>query len=197
VGRVQIPTLEEAVALCTELGLELWIDVKTWPKQTADAVVPLIQRYGAHHRVLVCSFNPAVLWHVRRRDPAIVTVQTRKRYLLSYLDGAPSPLARVLGVPLWLFRLLAPPLDRLWDWCLHRWLWRLNGITVMLVHHAGVSEDYVAQWARRGVAVVAWTVNARAAKAYYRDYLHIAYMSDDARPDADAPPQVFHMPAAF
>ena len=183
--------------LCLELGLDLWIDVKTWPTETANLVVPLIQRLQAHDRVLVCSFNPAVLWHIRRRDPAIVTVQTRKRYLLSYLNGERSPIYRLLGVPAWFYHLLAPQIDRFLDWCLHRWLWRLNGISFMLVHHAGVSADYLDMWRRRGVGVVVWTVNARAEKAYYHDYLRCPYMTDDARPDADAPPQEFHMPAAL
>ena len=192
-----MPTLEEALELCRDLGLDLWIDVKTWPAESANAIVPLVQRHQAYDRVVVCSFNPAVLYYVRRRDPRIVTAQTRKRYLLSYLDGQPSPLARMLGVPPTLFRLLAVPFDRLWDWSLHRWLWWFNGISFMLVHHAGVSQDYLDMWKRRGVGVVAWTVNARAEKTVYIDYHHAPFMSDDPRPDADGLAQVFHVPAAF
>lgn len=183
--------------LCLELGLDLWIDVKVDPAAAADLIVPLVHQYRAHDRVVVCSFNPAVLWHVRKRDPRIVTAQTRKRYLLSYLNGERSPLYRMLGIPPTIYHAIAPPLDRFIDWCMHRWSWRLLSISFMLVHHTGVSEDYLDMWRRRGVGVVVWTVNRRAEKAYYLDYLRCPFMTDDPRVDVDAPDQVFKLPAAF
>lgn len=46
-------------------------------------------------------------------------------------------------------------------------------------------RDYVQYWARRGVEVVAWTVNTKVEKDFYQELLHVNYITDSLVEDCD------------
>jgi len=66
-----IPTLKEAVACCQEHGLGLYLELKS-----GFAVVPvveLIQQQELYHAVIVTSFRPDWLAHVKKLDADIIS----------------------------------------------------------------------------------------------------------------------------
>ncbi|KAJ3614138.1 hypothetical protein NHX12_017714 [Muraenolepis orangiensis] len=78
-------------------------------------------------------------------------------------------------------------LDILLDWAHHHLLWKLCGISAFLIQKDFVSpvRDYVQYWAKRGVQVVAWTVNKDVEKQYYQEVLQVNYITDSLVEDCE------------
>ena len=69
----QIPTLQEVIdAVAGRLLFNIEIKIASLRDPgLVEAVVRLVEENGLLERVVVSSFNPASLWRVRRRNPAI------------------------------------------------------------------------------------------------------------------------------
>ncbi len=70
-GGEHIPTLAEAIRLCRELGLGMYIELKSG--DTIPAVVQAIQKDQLYYMVIVASFRPDWLAWVKATDARIVT----------------------------------------------------------------------------------------------------------------------------
>uniref|UniRef100_A0A669C0W5 Glycerophosphodiester phosphodiesterase 1 n=1 Tax=Oreochromis niloticus TaxID=8128 RepID=A0A669C0W5_ORENI len=116
---------------------------------------------------------------MRQTDPHVITALTHRPWRLSrFGDGTPRSLST------W-SQLWTGVLDVLLDWAHHRVLWKLCGISAILVQKDFISRDYVQYWAERGVEVVGWTVNTAVEKEYYQNLLKISYMTDSLLEDCD------------
>uniref|UniRef100_A0A8D3CFX6 GP-PDE domain-containing protein n=1 Tax=Scophthalmus maximus TaxID=52904 RepID=A0A8D3CFX6_SCOMX len=116
---------------------------------------------------------------MRQTDPNVVTALTHRPWRLSrFGDGTPRTLST--WAQLW-----TGFLDVLLDWAHHHLLWKLCGVSAILVQKDFVSLDYVRYWAERGVEVVGWTVNTAAEKSYYQNLLKIGYITDSLLEDCD------------
>ena len=79
-------TLDEAIGLCREEGLGLYIDIKDG--RAVDAVVDCIRRHDWQRRTIVGTSDPDVLTRFRQLEPAVET---------AWLVGWPSdPIAGLL-----------------------------------------------------------------------------------------------------
>ncbi|XP_029358083.1 glycerophosphodiester phosphodiesterase 1 isoform X2 [Echeneis naucrates] len=116
---------------------------------------------------------------MRQSDPEVVTALTHRPWHLSrFGDGAPrfsSPLKHH-----WMTLM-----DIVLDSALHHILWKLCGISALLIQKNFVSPDYVHYWAQRGVHVVAWTVNTKVEKEYYEELLQVNYITDSLVEDCE------------
>ncbi|XP_029358075.1 glycerophosphodiester phosphodiesterase 1 isoform X1 [Echeneis naucrates] len=176
----KIPTLEEAVEECIKLQLTIYFDVKGHPDEAAAALEELYRKHPIlYNSSIVCSFEPKVIYRMRQSDPEVVTALTHRPWHLSrFGDGAPrfsSPLKHH-----WMTLM-----DIVLDSALHHILWKLCGISALLIQKNFVSPDYVHYWAQRGVHVVAWTVNTKVEKEYYEELLQVNYITDSLVEDCE------------
>ncbi|XP_014885464.1 glycerophosphodiester phosphodiesterase 1 [Poecilia latipinna] len=176
----KIPTLEEAVEECIKLKLTIYFDVKGHPDESAAALKDLYKKYPVlYNSSIVCSFQPKVIYRMRQSDPEVLTALTHRPWSLSCL-GDGTPRFSSLWQHHWMMMM-----DILLDWAHHHLLWRLCGISAFLIQKNVVSQDYVQYWTRRGVEVVAWTINTKLEKDYFQEVLHINYITDSLVEDCE------------
>ena len=177
---VQIPLVEQFVAECINLNIKMIIDLKTWelPEETADLMVSLYEMFPTlKTRSIITSFYPELLYKLRCADPQIVlAVSTRPYFLsLSTWEGVSATMKpRFKGVK----QILATCLDIVYSPLLELELWWLIGISVVLVHRAFVTREYVDMWRRKGVRVMAWTVNDPLEKQFLLEVLGVQVLTD-------------------
>jgi glycerophosphoryl diester phosphodiesterase len=150
---VQVPTLEQLLSISGPARLN--IDFKETSPAMEDEVWRLIERFGAHDRVLVCSSADRVAWRVRRRFPGLptsaCTVEVAAMVVMGWFG-----LAR-LAVPA--VAALQVPVSQ-------------AGIPVLTRRLVEVAHDH-------GVAVHVWTVNDATAMRSCLDLGVDGIMSDD------------------
>ncbi|KAM4750270.1 glycerophosphodiester phosphodiesterase 1 isoform 2-T2 [Anableps anableps] len=172
----KVPTLEEAVKECIKLQLTIYFDVKGHPDEAAAALQDLYKRYPVlYNTSIVCSFEPKVIYRMRQSDSEVLTALTHRPWRLStFGNGTPR-----FSSP-WKHHWMTM-MDILLDWAHHHLLWKLCGISAFLIQ----KENYVKYWAKRGVEVVAWTINMNLEKVYFQEVLHINYITDSLVEDCD------------
>lgn len=185
---VPIPQLEEFVKECLNLKMKMIIDLKTYeiPEETAAEVVGLYRKYPEMRTcTMVTSFFPHLLYRIRSLDPDIICSISYRPHFFAYstYDGTDDNMRpRFTG----LLQGLAIIADMVFPILLDNLIWFLVGLSAVLVHRAVVTKPYVAGWRRRGVRVMAWTVNDPLEKAYCRHVLAIPCLTDTlekVRPD--------------
>ncbi|AWP18930.1 putative glycerophosphodiester phosphodiesterase 1 [Scophthalmus maximus] len=176
----KVPTLREAVEECMRHQLTIFFDVKGQPDKAASVLHEMYKKFPVlYNSSIVSSFEPKVIYKMRQTDPNVVTALTHRPWRLSrFGDGTPRTLST--WAQLW-----TGFLDVLLDWAHHHLLWKLCGVSAILVQKDFVSLDYVRYWAERGVEVVGWTVNTAAEKSYYQNLLKIGYITDSLLEDCD------------
>uniref|UniRef100_A0A672GHV1 Glycerophosphodiester phosphodiesterase 1-like n=1 Tax=Salarias fasciatus TaxID=181472 RepID=A0A672GHV1_SALFA len=173
----KVPTLQEAVQECIKHQMVIFFDVKA---ASAASFPP-----PRNESIFVFLIPPILLGltlvgpQMRQTDPSVVTALTHRPWRLSrFGDGTPRTLST------W-GQLWTGLLDILLDWAHHHILWKLCGISAILVQKDFISHDYVQYWAERGVEVVGWTVNTAVEKDYYQNVLKISYITDSLLEDCD------------
>ncbi|XP_069558918.1 glycerophosphodiester phosphodiesterase 1-like [Brachyistius frenatus] len=176
----KVPTLQEAVEECVKHQLTIFFDVRGQPDKVATALHEMYKKFPVlYNSSIVSSFEPKVIYKMRQTDPHVVTALAHRPWRLSrFGDGAPRT------VSTW-GQLWTGALDVLLDWAHHHILWKLCGISALLVQKDFISRDYIQYWAERGVEVVGWTVNTAVEKDYYQNLLKISYITDSLLEDCD------------
>ncbi|XP_017771425.1 PREDICTED: glycerophosphodiester phosphodiesterase 1 isoform X2 [Nicrophorus vespilloides] len=175
----KVPTLEETVVLLLNSKLNMFIDLKYHDYRIVKVVNDLFVKYPElHHRAVVSSFYPSLIYLIRRNNPKIVCSIAYRPYFFSYSgymfpEGLGRRRARFL--PKHLVNLMV---DKLHSWLLPKVTYYVTGISLILLHKDFMSADVVMNWRRKGVRVCAWTVNHPAEKQYCSKILKIAYFTD-------------------
>ncbi|XP_068605924.1 glycerophosphodiester phosphodiesterase 1-like [Brachionichthys hirsutus] len=180
-GGERIPTLQEAVEECIRHQLNIFINVKDQPDKAAAVLHEMFQKLPAlYNSSIVSSFEPKVIYKMRQTDPGVVTALAHRPWRLSrFGDG--SPRSRSAWSQMWM-----GVLDILLDWALHHVLWKLCGVSAILMQKDFISPDYIQTWVQRGVEVVGWNVNAAVEKDFYLNLLRIGYVTDSLLEDCDS-----------
>ncbi|KAM7386887.1 hypothetical protein PAMA_009489 [Pampus argenteus] len=176
----KVPTLQEAVDECIRHQLTIFFDVKGQPDKAASVLHEMYEKFPVlYNTSVVSSFEPKVIYKMRQTDPNVVTALTHRPWRLSrFDDGTPRSLSS------W-GHLWTAVLDVLLDWAHHHILWKLCGVSAILVQKDFISQDYVQYWAEREVEVVGWTVNTAVEKDYYQNLLNIGFVTDSLLEDCD------------
>ncbi|XP_074512764.1 glycerophosphodiester phosphodiesterase 1-like [Sebastes fasciatus] len=176
----KVPTLLEAVEECIRHQLTIFFDVKDQPDKAASVLHEMYKKFPVlYNSSIVSSFEPKVIYKMRQTDPNVVTALIHRPWRLSrFGDGTLRSLSA--SGQLWM-----GVLDVLLDWAHHHILWKLCGVSAILVQKDFISLDYVQYWADRGVEVVGWTVNTAVEKDYYQNLLKIGYVTDSLLEDCD------------
>ncbi|XP_006811826.1 glycerophosphodiester phosphodiesterase 1-like [Saccoglossus kowalevskii] len=172
----RIPTLEEATEECLKLGLKIFLDVKANPKQTAQTLSDLYNKYKILYQTsMVISFFPETIYRLRLLDSNIVTGLLYRTGALTYATSDPTAEYREFET----WQSAAPPiLDVLLYWSHHSWLWYLCGNSAFLLFDKEVSEQVKVYWEARNIELIGWTVNDSTEKRHFEKNLHISYITD-------------------
>jgi len=177
---VRIPKVEDFVAECLRLNMKVIIDLKSWesPEETVNLISSLYRQMPKlRTSALVTSFFPQLLYKLRSTDPDIVCSLSTRPYFLSssVYEGTDASLRpRFTGVA----QYAARAVDVLFPWLLHNVIWWIVGLSAVLVHKAMVDRQFVLDWKRRGVRVMAWTVNSPLEKATMRHLMGVQVLTD-------------------
>jgi len=177
---VRIPKVKDFVAECLRLNMKVIIDLKSWesPEETVTLVTSLYSQMPAlRTNALVTSFFPQLLYKLRSTDPDIVCSLSTRPYFLSstVYEGTDAGLRpRFSGVA----QYAAKAADFVFPWLLHNVIWWMVGLSAVLVHKAMVNKQFVLDWKRRGVRVMAWTVNSPLEKATMRHMMGVQVLTD-------------------
>ncbi|XP_068193546.1 glycerophosphodiester phosphodiesterase 1-like [Antennarius striatus] len=180
-GGERVPTLREAVEECIRHQLNIFINVKDQPDKAALVLHEMFQKFPVlYNSSMVSSFEPKVVYKMRQTDPGVVTALAHRPWRLSrFSDGSPRSLST--WSQMWM-----GALDVLLDWALHHVLWKLCGVSAILMQKDFISLDYVQNWLDRGVEVVGWNVNTAVEKDFYQSLLRIGYITDSLLEDCDS-----------
>ncbi|XP_057274969.1 glycerophosphodiester phosphodiesterase 1 isoform X2 [Pezoporus wallicus] len=174
-GRLRDLTFEEIRRLNPSAKHRLWSKFQGEKVPTLrEAVVESMQ-----HNLIIYFDVKGHANQMRQADRNVVTALTHRPWQLSHFgDGTPRFSSS------WKHHLYMM-LDVILDWSLHSFLWRLCGVSALLVQKNFVSQDYVRHWSSKGIQVVAWTVNTFAEKSYYESVLESNYITDSLVEDCE------------
>jgi len=171
-----IPTLDEAVVLCHELGLCVLLDVKVWSQEMAQTLVDCYHKHPwLYDEAVVCCFNPWLLQRVWGLDAKILRA-------LIWMPRAATIAAHLHSSATLSIVTLASSLDVVIDWAFRSWLWwYAGGVDLIMIGKDVVNEQELQMWRKRGHLIVAWTVNDEVQKVYFRSQLQCAVITDNPR----------------
>jgi glycerophosphoinositol glycerophosphodiesterase len=179
-NNVRIPSVEQFVAECLSLNLKIIIDLKNWdlPDETVNLILSLNTKFPTlKTNSIITSFFPNLLYKLRSSDPHILTaVSTRPHFwAFSTWEGTSTGMRpRFSGMKHW----VAMCLDMVYTPMLEQLLWWMVGISAVFVHRAVVTKEYVDMWKRKGMRVMAWTVNCPLEKQFMRRVLGVQVLTD-------------------
>ncbi|XP_018905037.2 glycerophosphodiester phosphodiesterase 1 [Bemisia tabaci] len=184
----KIPKFEDAVSLALSLNMTIYLDVKECKPEIVDAVIQLYRKFPElHTRSIVCGFNPLLTYLIRRQDPKIVCAITWRPFFYSCSSYDPYYRVTSFGEQRHknFFRHLGAVIsDHLYDWVLYNICPQLVGAVAILLAKDYVSPHEITQWERKGLRVIAWTVNLPVEKMHYARVLGVSYITDTVVGDA-------------
>jgi glycerophosphoinositol glycerophosphodiesterase len=201
-----VPTLHEFIdsMFAHSPNKVLMIEIKEYERsaEMADIIIETFKKYPHLYRQsVVASFNPIVLYMVRRRDPNIVTnLLFCKNFLAGWMDYNPKVL-KAKDYPVFLERLhrsyynkilsiekrfiywLFKQTVRFWDWLLFfsitTWIPDLLGAGVLGFHNTLAYDlEFVKSLQRRGYRVNVWVVNTMKQKRELQKLGNVAITTD-------------------
>ncbi|KAL0477129.1 glycerophosphodiester phosphodiesterase [Acrasis kona] len=166
----RIPTLYEYIdGINDELLYKnkvVMIEVKEFSTKGAKAIVGKIQDVFFRNKHLyncsvVASFNPLVLYFVRKADPNIITLLITKK---GALEAFSKEHIKVSTAPEWVKSILTKSvyvLDYFFFLSCTTWLLAFLGVGVISFEHNHIKSDYeeIKKFQKRGYQVNVWTVN--------------------------------------
>ncbi|KZC14714.1 PREDICTED: glycerophosphodiester phosphodiesterase 1 [Dufourea novaeangliae] len=175
----KIPSFDDVLEVCLKNEQRIIIDVKETRVEVVQVILDTYRKYPKlFQRGIVSSFNPIIIYMLRRKEPRIVSSLAWWPYYfsrMSYLafDG-PGPV-RFNN----LFKHMAVGLfDHVYEWAFHHFVYYLTGVSVVLLHKDTINPYVVQTWHNRGVRVMAWTVNLPSEKVHFSRHLKITYLTD-------------------
>lgn len=188
----RIPTLEETIMACHQINpaMRMMIELKEFNKseQLAMQICDIFSRYNLYETAVIGSFNPVILYHVRRMDPRVVTLLlTRKGLISSWVGGLPkeedndAPDFSDLG---YLGTLATYGSAGLMDWLLYwstiSWLPWFLGVGVMGFHGELIRNGSISvrHFQRRGYSINVWVVNTEEEKENLKSIGRVAITTD-------------------
>ena len=167
-GKAPVATFEDFVREITPRGI-LMVELKATgakPSGIEEAAAAIIGKYNAHERVFISSFNPIVLYRLKRIDPKIRTV-------LIFMDTnwnaellAEIPKQDLVNLP-WPLR--QEPIRRV--------IRKVIGPDALSVNHE-VDEDTLRRLRAKGWPIFLWTIDDEGRLNWALDHKPYGVISD-------------------
>ena len=176
----RIPTVDEFVGECLKNNIKMIIDLKTYtmPEETVGLLTSLYAKYPTlKQNSIVTSFFPNLLYKLRSTDANIVTaISTRPGFIscVTWEGTQASITHRFTGLK----HMIAVASDAVFQPLLELVLWWVLGLSAVLFTRHVITRGFVDTWNRRGVTVMAWTVNCPKEKQFYSHVIKIPVLSD-------------------
>ncbi|CAH1173543.1 unnamed protein product [Phaedon cochleariae] len=175
----RIPTLDLTVQQLLANGQRMFIDIKDNDIKIVPVILDLFKKYPELlSRAVVTSFFPNIIYWIRRSNPKIVGCLAWRPYCFThesfrYPEGKGDRKNKVLYK-----HYLLMFCNMLHNWALPRITYYLLGLSVILLQKDSVSGENILYWRKRGVRVIAWSVNSLIEKQHISRNLKITYLTD-------------------
>ncbi|KAM3956860.1 glycerophosphodiester phosphodiesterase 1-like [Aphomia sociella] len=176
---VHLCLLDEALDYLLENKVRVIIDIKGEDKQVINGILKIFaSRTGLYQYAAVTSFNPYILYQIRKKDPQIVGAMSYRPYCFSAHDydaeNGPNNPRFGDNLPVHAALRVADTLHAL-TW---RWAARWCAVSAVLLHKDIVSPSEVLYWRSLGVRCAGWCVNRPLEKLYWRGVLRAPYLAN-------------------
>jgi len=164
----RIPTLKEAIKLCTQFDMVINLDVKSNATQTVFILKELIETIpNIHEKLFITSFKPYIIYKVRNACPEL---QAGLLYEYnSYEWNADSSFIK---------RTIYSIANSIYYSIVHSWLTDFLGVSFVSVESKLLSRYYISEWRGKDIDVLAWTVNHPKEKEYLLNVLKTPIITD-------------------
>ncbi|XP_044761296.1 glycerophosphodiester phosphodiesterase 1-like [Coccinella septempunctata] len=177
--QTNIPTLDQTVNQLLAAGQKMFIDIKDNDTKMVNVILNLFEKYPElESKALVTSFFPTLIYLIRRKNPRIVCSMAWRPYAFvyesfNYAQGPGPKRAKT-----WYKHCYLMLCDILHEWLLPRLTYYFLGLSVILMHKDALEPRAILDWRKKGVRVMAWTVNSPIEKQYLAKVLKITYLTD-------------------
>ncbi|XP_034185793.1 glycerophosphodiester phosphodiesterase 1 [Osmia lignaria lignaria] len=175
----KIPLLSEVLETCLSNEQRIIIDIKEKRLEVVEAILDAYKKYPKlFQRAVVSSFNPIIIYMLRRKEPRIVSsLAWRPQYFsrVTYL-GLDGPAPARYNNPF--KHIAASVFDYIYDWMLNHFIYYVVGVSAILLHKDIVNQRVIQVWHDRNVRVMAWTVNLPSEKSHFSRLFKITYITD-------------------
>ncbi|XP_012271637.1 glycerophosphodiester phosphodiesterase 1 [Orussus abietinus] len=175
----RILLLDDAIGICLQNGQHIIMDLKEKGPVMVQTILDFFSKYPELlRRAVVSSFDPIVVYMIRRKEPRIVcSLAWRPQYFSrqAYL-GLDGPALPRFDNPL--KHLMACLMDCIYGWAFPRFVYYIVGVSAVLLHKDMINPKVICQWKARGVRVMAWSVNQPSEKIHFSRRLRVTYLTD-------------------
>ena len=175
----KISLFYDVIETCLSNEQRIIIDIKEKRTEVVQIIVDVFKRYPMLlQKAIVSSFNPIIIYMIRRKNPNIVSClawrpQYYSRVVYLGLDG-PGP--KRYSNPF--KHLAACILESTYEWALKRYVYYVVGISTILLHKDIINQRVIEEWNNRDIRVMAWTVNLPSEKLHYSRLCKVTYLTD-------------------
>ncbi|XP_043787222.1 glycerophosphodiester phosphodiesterase 1 [Apis laboriosa] len=178
----KIPLLHEGIEMCLLNEQRIIFDLKAFDlnMEIVHIIVEMYNKYPKlFERAVVSSFNPLVVYMIRRKEPRIVGGLAWRPYYYSRISYSgvegPGP-ARYHNN---LFQhLMYCLIDFVYEWMFSRFMYYIVGVSTVLLHKDIINQRVIHDWTNRDVRVIAWTVNLPSEKSHFARLFKLTYLTD-------------------
>ncbi|XP_068967746.1 glycerophosphodiester phosphodiesterase 1 isoform X1 [Bombus flavifrons] len=175
----KIPLLCEAVETCLSNEQRIIIDIKESRMEIVQVILDTYKKYPKlYQRAIVSSFNPIIVYMIRRKEPRIVAgLAWRPHYFsrVSY-SGSDGPGPTKYNNP---FKHIAVCLfDHIYAWMFHCFIYYIVGVSTLLLHKDVLNQYIIRKWYNRDIRIMAWTVNLPSEKLHFSRLFKVTYLTD-------------------
>jgi glycerophosphoinositol glycerophosphodiesterase len=151
-------------------NMKMMIEIKSWSnlEPMVKQVIDSFQHHSLYKRAVIGSFNPFVLYQIRRRDPQIVTLLLVKRYLLSGWFGSdansmPKIVFEASDFVKLFVSSISPVVDLFQYYSCKTWLPSFLGVGVIGFDNQLIQTEMVSvtSFQKRGYVINAWVINSK------------------------------------
>lgn len=175
----KIALLNDVLEECLNSEQRIIIDIKETRTDVVQIVLDTFEKYPKlFQRGVVSSFNPIVIYMIRKKEPRIVSSLAWRPNYFSRLSYAGLETLGPVRFHNPLKHMAACILETLYEWLLPRFVYYIVGISAILLHKDIVNLRVIERWRDRGIRVMAWTVNRPSEKIHFSRLLKVTYLTD-------------------
>lgn len=182
----RIALLHDVLPECLANEQRVIIDIKETRLDVVQVVLDAYEKYPKlFQRCVVSSFNPIVVYMIRKKEPRIVSSLAWRPYFFSRTSYAGLEALGPVRYHNLFKHLAACILEILYEWLLPRFVYYIVGVSAVLLHKDIVNPRVIERWRDRGIRVIAWTVNRPSEKTHFSRFLKVTYLTDTLHLEKD------------
>nr|XP_031847916.1 glycerophosphodiester phosphodiesterase 1 isoform X2 [Nomia melanderi] len=137
----KIPLFDHALETCLNNEQRVIIDVKESRMEIVQTILDAYKKYPKLFKMgIVSSFNPIVIYMLRRREPRIVTSLAWRPYYFSRISYSPFDKPGQIRYTNPVKHVAACLLDHVYGWALYHFVYYITGVSVVLLHKDTINQ---------------------------------------------------------